>query len=137
MSATTRRVSRSCPCSRARGSVLSATSKGIDAAVRDVLKDALAIYEIDVEKLREVRPDVIVTQDLCDVCAVSLDDVRAAVARLARNDIRIVNLHPTKLDDIWADILRVADAIGRSEIGHRVVVDLKKERRGDRGVEQP
>jgi iron complex transport system substrate-binding protein len=102
------------------------TSKGIDSAVRDVLKDALAIYEIDVEKLREVRPDVIVTQDLCDVCAVSLDDVRAAVSHLARNDVRIVNLHPTRLDGIWADIERVAEAIGRTEAGRRAVRDLRE-----------
>jgi iron complex transport system substrate-binding protein len=101
------------------------SSRAIDAAVRDVLKDALAIYEIDVESLRASRPDVIVTQDLCDVCAVSLDDVRAAVARLARNDVAIVNLHPTRLDDIWADILRVAAALDRREPGDRLVAEMK------------
>jgi iron complex transport system substrate-binding protein len=102
-----------------------ASSGAIDAAVRDVLKDALAIYEIDVEKLRAVRPDVVVTQDLCDVCAVSLDDVRAAVARLARKDVRIVNLHPTRLEDIWADIARVGVALGRPDDGDHVVADLR------------
>ena len=102
------------------------TSKGIDAAVRDVLTSALAVYEIDVDRLRDARPDVIVTQDLCDVCAVSLDDVRGAVARLARQDVRIVNLRPTRLDDIWADIQRVAGAIGRGEVGRRVVEDLTR-----------
>ncbi len=102
------------------------SSKAIDTAVRDVLKDALAIYDIDVEALREVRPDVIVTQDLCDVCAVSLDDVRAAVARLARQDVRIVNLHPTRLDDVWADIERVADGIGQADVGRGVVGKLKE-----------
>ena len=101
------------------------SSRAIDAAVRDVLRDALAVYEIDVEKLREARPDVIVTQDLCDVCAVSLDDVRAAVARLARQDVVIANLHPTRLDDIWADMLSVAGAIGRMDDGRRVVLELK------------
>jgi iron complex transport system substrate-binding protein len=100
------------------------TSRGIDAAVRVALKSALTIYEIDVDRLRDARPDVIVTQDLCDVCAVSLDDVRAAVARLARRDVQIVNLRPTCLDDIWADIQRVADAIGRGDMGRRVVEDL-------------
>jgi iron complex transport system substrate-binding protein len=102
------------------------SSKAIDTAVRDVLKDALAIYEIDIERLRQVRPDVIVTQDLCDVCAVALDDVRAAVARLARSDVRIVNLHPNRLDDIWADILKVAEALGRAEVGRRVVGSLEE-----------
>ncbi len=99
-------------------------SKAIDTAIREVLENALAVYDIDVERLREARPDVIVTQDLCDVCAVSLDDVRAAVARLAQHDVAIANLHPTRLDDIWADIQRVAGALGRPETGSAVVAEL-------------
>jgi iron complex transport system substrate-binding protein len=102
------------------------SSEAIDRAVRNVLADALAIYQIDLERLREARPDVIVTQDLCDVCAVSLDDVRAAVARLARQDVAIVNLHPMRLEDIWNDLLRVGDAIGRDEIGRRLVGELRE-----------
>ena len=101
------------------------SSREIDAAVRDVLRDALAVYDIDVDALREARPDVIVTQDLCDVCAVSLDDVRAAVARLARSDVRIVNLHPTRLGDIWADSRRVAEAIGRAVDGDALIDQLQ------------
>ncbi|WP_437657896.1 ABC transporter substrate-binding protein [Sorangium sp. So ce1182] len=101
------------------------SSREIDAAVRDVLRDALAVYDIDVDALREARPDVIVTQDLCDVCAVSLDDVRAAVARLARSDVRIVNLHPTRLEDIWADIGRVAEAIARAADGEALIDQLQ------------
>ncbi|WP_437913148.1 ABC transporter substrate-binding protein [Sorangium sp. So ce302] len=101
------------------------SSREIDAAVRDVLRDALAVYDIDLDALREARPDVIVTQDLCDVCAVSFDDVRAAVARLARQDVRIINLHPTRLDDIWADIRRVAEGIGRPAGGEALVERLR------------
>ena len=98
-----------------------------------MLKDALAVYGIDLEGLRKAAPDVIVTQDLCDVCAVSLDDVRAAVARLARGDVRNrENLHPTRLDDIWQDIRRVAEAIGRKEAGDDVVLDLRGESRTHR-----
>jgi iron complex transport system substrate-binding protein len=97
------------------------SSAAIDAAVRDVLADALSIYSIDVDRLRAANPDVIVTQDLCEVCAVSLDDVRAAVARLARRDVTIVNLHPTRLADIWGDVSRVADALGRAAAGGEVV----------------
>jgi iron complex transport system substrate-binding protein len=104
------------------------SSKGIDTAIRDVLKDALAVYEIDIERLRMAAPDVIVTQDLCDVCAVSLDDVRAAVARLAprpgRKGAAIANLHPMRLRDVWADIRRVADVIGRADAGEEVVTAL-------------
>jgi len=101
------------------------SSRAIDASVRSVLRDALAIYDIDVERLRAARPDVIVTQDLCDVCAVSLHDVRAAVARLARQDVAIVNLHPMRLEDIWGDIARAADAIGRAAAGARLLAGLR------------
>lgn len=101
------------------------SSREVDAEVRSVLRDALAVYDIEIDRLRQVRADVIVTQDLCDVCAVSLDDVRAAVARLGVEGVRIVNLHPTRLGDIWDDIARVAFALGRANEGTRVLEALR------------
>jgi iron complex transport system substrate-binding protein len=101
------------------------SSRDIDADVRAVLHDALAVYEVELDRLRGARPDVIVTQDLCDVCAVSLDDVRAAVARLGLDGVQIVNLRPTRLDDIWSDIERVAGALDRAGEGARVVATLR------------
>jgi iron complex transport system substrate-binding protein len=101
------------------------SSRAIDAEVRSVLQDALAVYEVELDRLRSARADVIVTQDLCDVCAVSLDDVRVAVARLGVEGVRIVNLHPTRLGDIWNDIERVAVALGREEDGSRLLGSLR------------
>jgi len=101
------------------------SSREIDREVRSILQDALAVYEIELARLEEARPDVIVTQDLCDVCAVSFNDVCAATAALVHQDIRIVNLHPTLLDDIWSDIARVAGALGRQAEGARVVSELR------------
>jgi iron complex transport system substrate-binding protein len=102
------------------------SSRAIDEAVRGVIRDALSIYAVDHVALGELAPDVIVTQDLCEVCAVSLDDVRAAVARLAhRDDIRIASLSPTRLAHVLGDIGRVAEAIGRVEEGRRVVAALE------------
>ncbi len=103
------------------------SSAAIDGAVRDVVREALAVYDIDTARLGELAPDVIVTQDLCDVCAVSIQDVRAAVARLAHRDsIDVVSLSPTCLDDIWADVRRTAAALGRSTDGERVVADAAR-----------
>ena len=94
---------------------VSGSSRSIDAAVRVVIRDALSIYEVDAEQLTALAPDVIITQDLCEVCAVSLDDVRAAVARLAsRTTVDIVSLRPTRLADVLADVERVGAALGRS-----------------------
>jgi iron complex transport system substrate-binding protein len=96
----------------------SGTSRAIDTAVRAVITDALGIYAVDEAALAELAPDVIVTQDLCDVCAVSLDDVRATVARLAhRDDVQIVSLRPTRLADVLGDVIRVAEALGRHDNG--------------------
>src|SRR5215470_8865195 len=100
-------------------------SRDIDRDVRSVLHDALAVYEIELARLEAARPDVIVTQDLCDVCAVSFNDVCAAAATLLHHPIRIVNLHPTRLDDIWADVSRVGDALGRGGDTAAVVAGLE------------
>jgi len=116
---------------------VSGSSRAIDAAVRDVITNALSIYAVDDAALGELAPDVIVTQDLCEVCAVSLDDVRAAVARLAhRDDVRIVSLSPTRLADVLGDIDRVADAIGRREqaIAVRRVLEQRIATIADRAV---
>lgn len=104
----------------------SGTSRAIDAAVRAVIRDALSIYEVDEDRLAAIAPDVIVTQDLCDVCAVSLDDVRAAVARLAHRDrVDVVSLRPTRLADVLADVERVATAIGAAARGAQLRADLE------------
>ncbi len=103
-----------------------ATSAGVDRSVRRLVADALAVYDVDVELLAALAPDVIVTQDLCRVCAVSVDDVRAAVARRQRKaDVALVSLHPRRLGDILGDIARVADAAGRPAAGERVVAGLQ------------
>src|SRR5207247_4373717 len=100
-------------------------SREIDREVRLVLQDALAVYEIELARLEAARPDVIVTQDLCDVCAVSFDDVCAAAAKLVDRSIRIVNLHPTRFGDVWSDIARVAEALGRTAEGAAVIRGLQ------------
>lgn len=89
-------------------------SLAIDQSIRNLLTRAVAVYEVDVDALAAVRPDVIVTQDLCDVCAVSYDDVCAAARTLGNPDLRIVNLHPTRLADIWSDLRAVGEALGLS-----------------------
>ncbi len=105
------------------------SSRAIDAQVRAVLRDALAIYEVDEAELARLAPDVIVTQDLCEVCAVSLDDVRSAVARLVGRDSAppsIVSLQPTRLAHVLDDIGRVGDAIGRRDQARALRAELQR-----------
>ena len=89
-------------------------SRAIDLDVREVLRQALSVYDIDIEALRAAAPDVIVTQDLCDVCAVSLEDVRRAVSQVLPQ-ARLINLHPTRLSDLWKGIRQVGEGLGLSE----------------------
>lgn len=102
------------------------SSAAIDAAVRALVHDALSIYSVDAAQLAALAPELILTQDLCQVCAVSLDDVRAAVARLAqREDVQIVSLRPTRLDDVWRDVETVAAALDRPERGQALRQELE------------
>ena len=100
------------------------TSGGIDRSVRELLRAALAIYDLDVDRLAALEPDVVVTQDLCEVCAVSYGAVCAATERLAGRQVEVVSLHPRRLDDIWGDVRRVAAAVGRQEAAEALLDGL-------------
>ncbi|HEV8113740.1 MAG TPA: ABC transporter substrate-binding protein [Planctomycetota bacterium] len=102
-----------------------ADSAAIDRDIRQVLRDGLAVYDIDVEGLARAAPDFIVTQDLCEVCAVSLSDVRAAARTLANPAVEIVNLRPMRLADILDDVRRVGAALARTIEADAVVRDLE------------
>lgn len=97
----------------------------IDRQVKALLEQALSVYRVDAEGLRALRPDVIVTQTQCEVCAVSLSDVDAALADWTDARPRIVSLAPNGLADVFDDIARVADAIGRPERGQALVTELR------------
>ena len=90
----------------------SASSADIDRDVRRILRDALGVYDVETDLLAELRPDVIVTQDLCDVCAVSYADVERAAREVLGAGVTLVNLRPTRLADIWEDVRRVGRALG-------------------------
>jgi iron complex transport system substrate-binding protein len=90
----------------------SADSGQIDQQVKSLLERALSLYRIDTTMLKALRPDVIVTQSQCDVCAVTLHDVRAALGDWIGLPPRIISLAPTRLADVWDDIRRVAEGLG-------------------------
>ena len=87
-------------------------SGAIHAEVGRLLAAALGIYDLDLGLLRTARPTHIVTQDRCDVCAVSLVEVQAAAEDALEAPARVVSLKPTRLADVWADIDRVGGALG-------------------------
>ena len=87
----------------------------IDARVREVTGRGEALYGLDEATLAELEPDLIVTQALCAVCAVSYDDVRAVAARLPSGP-EVISLDPETLDDVLGDLGRLAFAAGRPQL---------------------
>ncbi|MEH2083837.1 MAG: cobalamin-binding protein [Nostoc sp.] len=88
------------------------SSRQIHDEVNSLLQSALSIYEIKTDVLERLQPTHILTQDQCDVCAVSLDDVEKAVATLIDSKPQIISLQPNILQDVWADIERVGNIFG-------------------------
>ncbi len=117
---------------------VNASSAQIDAQVRDLARAsheeapedpalrALSIYQIDAEQLQALRPDVIFTQTQCEVCAVSERDVSRAVQQLIGLQPRIISLAPYRLSDVWEDLLRVGEALGKEAQARQLIGDYRK-----------
>jgi iron complex transport system substrate-binding protein len=102
-----------------------AGTAAIDRDVRALVEQGLSVYRIDTEALDRLQPDLVVTQDQCQVCAVSLADVTTAVRRLARRDVRVVSLSPLSLADVLRDVQTVAEALGSPPRGTELVGTLR------------
>ena len=92
----------------------------IDRAVRERTAQGESLYELDVPTLERLDVDLIVTQAVCAVCAVSFDDVRAIAERLPTRP-RVISLDPSTLGEVFADVPRLAEAAGAPEAGERLV----------------
>ncbi len=102
------------------------TSYEIDQRVKNILADALSVYRVQADKLKVLQPDIIVTQSHREVCAVSLRDVEQALCSWIDSRPQLVSLEPHALSDMWADIRRVAEALGNPERGDELVGRLKR-----------
>lgn len=101
-----------------------AASIEIDAAVRKQLNTEKAIYNLDMAVLKELKPDFIVTQSLCEVCAVAEDEVLDAICELPGN-VRIINLEPMTLEDVFDTMLLVGEETNFNAQAIHAVTQLK------------
>ncbi|HEX2233688.1 MAG TPA: cobalamin-binding protein [Thermoleophilaceae bacterium] len=112
----------------------------IDSAVRDRTSRGEALYELDEPVLAELDVDLIVTQAVCEVCAVSFDDVRAVAERLPTRP-RVISLDPSTLGEVLADVPRLGEAAGVPEAGRRLAAEaaerLERVERSVAGAERP
>jgi iron complex transport system substrate-binding protein len=100
-----------------------AGTEAIDRDVRRLVEQGLSVYRIDTDALERLQPDIVVTQDQCEVCAVSLADVTAAVCQIAKRGVKVVSLSPLSLADVFEDVLTVARALGAEDRGRALVGD--------------
>jgi iron complex transport system substrate-binding protein len=103
----------------------SASSAAIDAEVKQLMSAGEALYEIDVEKLSELRPDLILTQAQCDVCAVKYDVVVSTVRQTPQlAGAQVVALNPRSLSEVFGDMRRIGAAAGIADAAHHVAEKL-------------
>ena len=96
----------------------------VDAEVNRLVTDDESIYALDVDLLEGLAPDLVITQGLCDVCAVSTGIVEEAVSGL-RNRPELLVLNPTSLEDVLGDSVRIGEALGRGERARENVALLR------------
>ncbi|MCS6923959.1 MAG: cobalamin-binding protein [Fimbriimonadales bacterium] len=99
-------------------------SHEIDRMVSETLMTHATLYGLDLELLQALEPDLLLTQALCDVCAVSFNSVQEAVARLSPRT-RVLNLEPTTLQGVMDTFQQVADAAGVPERGRALVEQFR------------
>jgi len=111
-------------CTRPRFPI-EGTSLEIDQHVKALLAAGEPIYEVDANLLCELRPDLILTQSHCVVCAVSDEDVARALIPGLEPKPRVISLAPNNLGDLWSSIATVADALDADKSGHALVAELR------------
>src|SRR5690606_33812582 len=100
------------------------TANAVDRAVSDALAAGHSLYALDEQLLRSLRPDLILTQDLCEVCSIDLTTVRRVAASMdPRPDI--LSLNPQTFEDVLDDVLRVAAAAGLEKQGETALAALR------------
>ena len=100
-------------------------SREVDRMVREALRNQQSLYTVDVERIATLAPEIIITQDLCEVCAIDQRQILRAFAHLPSKP-EIVSLHPHTLEDVLQNILRVGGATGHTVQATAVVTQLRQ-----------
>jgi iron complex transport system substrate-binding protein len=114
------------PCCTAPNFETAAASKAVDDDVKALLAKALSVYSVDVKKLEELKPTHIITQDQCQVCAVSLSDLQKACSDSISSRPQIISLNPNSLADISDDISKIGTACGVAVQSNQLIAALDK-----------
>lgn len=102
------------------------TSYEIDERVKAIVAEGLSVYRVNVERLRELRPDLILTQTQCAVCAVTPRDLEQALCTWTGAQPAMVSLEPNDLADVWNDFRRVGESLGVQERTEELIGSLSQ-----------
>jgi len=102
------------------------SSLEIDQKVKQLLTNALSVYEVNSEMIAQLSPDLVITQDQCAACAVSLPEVQQALSAELQKPAQIISLQPDSLDAIFDNIREVADALNAVDAGHELLEELQE-----------
>ncbi|WP_372633577.1 cobalamin-binding protein [Fodinibius sp.] len=105
------------------------TSYEIDQRVKAILQEGLSVYRVDAEQLAKLKPDIILTQDHCEVCAASLGDVREAVQLSLGKEVQVISVSPTDLSSTVNAIRTVARAIEAEREAEELTAQMKEDLR--------
>lgn len=105
---------------------MQAGSLQIDTAVKNILSQALSIYNLDIALIKALNPDFIVTQSQCRICAVSLYDVETELADILDKKVKVLSLEPQNLEDILNDIRRVGVAFHITQQAENLIEGLEE-----------
>lgn len=103
----------------------SGNSTEIDQNIKSLLKNGLSVFSVKVDLLAEIEPDIIFTQDHCEVCAVPLDVVKTVVKEYCGNGTEVVSLSPTNLEEIYQSIHTIGQSLDAENEANRLVGDLQ------------
>lgn len=101
------------------------SSVGLDQLIKTLVREGLSIYRVDADRLKALRPDVVLTQSQCEVCAVTDRDIEAALYLWVDNHPDLVSLAPVSLAQVWNEIRRVGAALGVPERADALIVRLR------------
>ena len=102
------------------------TSREVDDEVKSLVQSALSIYYINEKLLKELKPDIIFTQSQCEVCAVSVSDVENALKNITGLSSRVISVEPNSIEDIFNDILTIAEILNVRKKGKELVELIKE-----------
>jgi iron complex transport system substrate-binding protein len=102
------------------------SSLDIDRQVKQLLTNALSVYEVNTDQIKQLQPDVIITQDQCAACAVSLPEVEQALANELEKPAKIISLQPNSLADVMGNITEIARALNVTSSANSLIEDLQE-----------